>query len=117
MARIEDHIRQWKHNRDLLAIIPPTYPDWLATVTFYTALQAVDALRQAGYDVAGLVAIFTYGFDVAAENFKQANCPFATLSNYNALIKFAENNQYISDSDVDLLKDWRTNPAIWGQQL
>ena len=82
-----------------------------------SSLQAVDALRQAGYDVAGLVAIFTYGFDVAAENFKQANCPFATLSNYNALIKFAENNQYISDSDVDLLKDWRTNPAIWGQQL
>src|ERR1700761_7553178 len=41
-----------------------------------SSLQAVDALRDAGYDVAGLAAIFSYGFDVAADNFKNANCPF-----------------------------------------
>ena len=80
-----------------------------------SSLQAVEALRSAGYDVAGLAAIFTYGFDVAADNFKQANCPFATLSNYNALIKYAGENQFILDKDVELLKQWRKNPADWGQ--
>jgi orotate phosphoribosyltransferase len=79
-----------------------------------SSLQAVEALRNAGYDVAGLAAIFSYGFDVAADNFKQANCPFVTLSNYNALIKYAGDNQFISDSDVELLKQWRRNPAGWG---
>jgi orotate phosphoribosyltransferase len=82
-----------------------------------SSLQAVDALRSAGCDVAGLVAIFTYGFDAAAENFKKANCRFATLSNYNALIKYAEEHQYISKEDVKLLKQWRENPSGWGQQV
>jgi len=82
-----------------------------------SSLQAVDALRAAGCDVAGLVAIFTYGFDAAAENFKKANCRFATLSNYNALIKYAEEHQYISKEDVKLLKQWRENPSGWGQQV
>src|SRR5580704_1309020 len=72
-----------------------------------SSLQAVDALRDAGYDVAGLAAIFTYGFDIAADNFKQANCPFVTMSNYNALIKYASENQYISAEDVEVLKKWR----------
>jgi orotate phosphoribosyltransferase len=80
-----------------------------------SSLQAVEALRNAEYDVAGLVAIFSYGFDIAADNFKQANCPFATLSNYDALIKFAAINQYISESEVDLLTRWRENPSGWGR--
>jgi orotate phosphoribosyltransferase len=80
-----------------------------------SSLQAVDALRTAGYEVAGLAAIFSYGFDVATENFKQASCPFVTLSNYNALIKYAGENQYIIDKDVAILKQWRENPATWGQ--
>jgi orotate phosphoribosyltransferase len=81
-----------------------------------SSLQAVEALRSAGYDVAGLAAIFSYGFDVAAQNFKKANCPFVTLSNYNALIKYAGNHQFISDNDVVLLKQWRENPAEWGKE-
>jgi orotate phosphoribosyltransferase len=80
-----------------------------------SSLQAVEALRAAGYDVAGLAAIFSYEFDLAAENFKLANCPFVTLSNYSALIKYAGKNQYISPDDVDLLKQWRKNPSAWGQ--
>jgi hypothetical protein len=44
MAKTEDHIRQWKHNRYFLVSIPPEYPDWFVTVAFYVALQAVDAL-------------------------------------------------------------------------
>jgi orotate phosphoribosyltransferase len=80
-----------------------------------SSLQAIDALRTAGYDVAGLAAIFTYGFDIASDNFKQANCPFVTLSNYNALVKYAVENQYISENDMQLLKTWRESPAEWGQ--
>jgi len=80
-----------------------------------SSLQAVDALRAAGYDVAGLAAIFTYGFDVASENFKQANCPFYTLSNYGALIKYAGEKHYITETDVEVLKKWRENPAEWGK--
>lgn len=79
-----------------------------------SSLQAVEALREAEYDVAGLAAIFSYGFDIAAENFKQANCPFATLSNYNALIKYAAEHQYISTKDIELLQKWREAPAEWG---
>lgn len=80
-----------------------------------SSLQAVNALRDAGYDVAGLAAIFTYGFDVATENFAKANCPFVTLSNYGALIKYAEENQYILPKDAEMLREWRQSPSTWGQ--
>jgi len=80
-----------------------------------SSLQAVEALRNAGFVIAGLAAIFTYGFDVAANAFKTANCPVASLSNYNALIKYAGKNQYISDSEMKLLKEWLKNPSVWGQ--
>lgn len=80
-----------------------------------SSLQAVEALRNAGYDVAGLVGIFSYGFDVATENFKQAKCKFYTLSNYNALLKYAEQHQYISSDDTEMLRKWRTSPETWGQ--
>ena len=83
--------------------------------TGMSSLQAVDALRQAGYQVAGLAAIFTYGFDVATENFKEAKCPFFTLSNYNAMLKYAEEHQYISAADTKVLKQWREQPSTWGQ--
>jgi len=82
--------------------------------TGQSSLQAVQALRDAGYEVAGLAAIFTYGFDVAAENFKNANCPYITLSNYNALISYAEEHQYVTRKDVDMLRAWRDNPSTWG---
>ncbi len=80
-----------------------------------SSLQAVEALREAGYDVAGLAAIFTYEFDIATENFNEAKCPFVTLSNYSALIKYAEQNQYITPDDASLLKQWREAPSVWGQ--
>ncbi|MGZ3764929.1 MAG: orotate phosphoribosyltransferase [Mucilaginibacter sp.] len=80
-----------------------------------SSLQAVDALRAAGYEVAGLAAIFSYGFDLATENFKHSNCKFFTLSNYNALLKYAEQHNYISAGDVEILKQWRLSPSTWGQ--
>jgi len=82
--------------------------------TGQSSLQAVTALREAGYDVAGLAAIFTYGFDIAAENFKNANCPYITLSNYTALVNYAEEHQYITRKDVDMLRSWRESPSTWG---
>ncbi len=80
-----------------------------------SSLQAVDALRAADYDVAGLVAIFTYGFDIANDNFKQANCPFATLSNYQELMIYAEKNQLFTSNELMLLNDWVKDPASWGK--
>ena len=82
-----------------------------------SSLQAVNALKDAGLSVAGLVSIFTYGFDIAEENFKEAKCRFATLSNYNTLIEYAAENSFIAQGDVDLLNQWRRNPSEWGKNL
>jgi orotate phosphoribosyltransferase len=79
-----------------------------------SSLQAVEALREAGYSVAGLAAIFTYEFDIATENFNEAKCPFVTLSNYSALIKYAEQNNYVTSADIDMLRKWREDPSVWG---
>ncbi len=80
-----------------------------------SSLQAVDALRDAGCEVKGLVAIFTYDFDIAKENFKKANCPFETLTNYDFLIEQAIRKEYINESDLESLQSWRANPSAWNQ--
>lgn len=80
-----------------------------------SSLQAVQALKDAGCTVAGLAAIFSYGFDQATENFNDAKCKFYTLSNYNALLKYAEANNYISADESEILRKWRTSPSTWGQ--
>ncbi|MCR9287747.1 orotate phosphoribosyltransferase [Saprospiraceae bacterium] len=73
-----------------------------------SSLKAVDVLKEAGGEVIGVLAIFTYGFEKADQAFSNANCPLKTLSNYDALIPEAIENQYISDSDLNFLKSWRT---------
>lgn len=78
-----------------------------------SSLKAVNALREANCEVVGMVAIFTYGFQKADDSFKEANVDLITLSNYNALIEQALSTGYVSDSDVELLKEWRTNPSEW----
>ena len=80
-----------------------------------SSLAAVAALRDAGLSVAGLVSIFTYGFDVADENFAAAKCRYSSLSNYNALIDYASEHSFIASSDIELLKKWRENPAEGGK--
>jgi orotate phosphoribosyltransferase len=80
-----------------------------------SSLAAVAALRDAGLSVAGLVSIFTYGFDVAEENFKAAKCRYTSLSNYETLIEYASEHSIIAGSDIELLKKWRENPAEWGK--
>lgn len=78
-----------------------------------SSLQAVEALRAAGCNVVALVSIFTYGLDVAAQNFADAKCPSFSLCNYDALIKVALKNGYILESDMALLEQWRKDPASW----
>ncbi len=78
-----------------------------------SSLKAVEDLRAAGLEVKGLVAAFTYGFKEAEENFKKHNCPFVVLSNYDFLIETAIKNNYIVESDLESLTDWKENPSKW----
>ncbi len=78
-----------------------------------SSLKAVDALRNAGCTVKGMVAIFTYGFELAEENMKDAACPYYTLSNYKTLIQQALNSNSITQSDLEALENWRKDPANW----
>lgn len=78
-----------------------------------SSLKAVAALRDAGADVLGMLAIFTYGFPVAANAFKEANVQLDTLSNYDDLIAEAVTRGYVSESDIEALKQWRQDPANW----
>jgi len=79
-----------------------------------SSLQAVDALRAADANILGMAAIFTYGFDVAAENFKNADIQLVTLSNYPTLLKAAVEKNYISQEEVATLSDWSKDPSVWG---
>ncbi len=80
-----------------------------------SSLKAVDALREAKLDVKGLVAIFTYGFDLAHENFVNAECPYVTLSDYNTLVNLALATNRITENDMASLSDWRMDPKSWKQ--
>lgn len=78
-----------------------------------SSLKAVAAIRQAGCEVLGMVAMFSYGFPVAQKAFKDAKVELVTLSNYNAMLEVALQTNYIREGDVKMLKEWRTNPAEW----
>jgi orotate phosphoribosyltransferase len=75
-----------------------------------SSLECVDALREAGCEVLGMVAIFTYGLPKAVENFKNKDCKFVTLSNYDTLIEVANENNYIKEEDMEKLKAWKKDP-------
>jgi orotate phosphoribosyltransferase len=79
-----------------------------------SSLNAVKALRIAGCDVAGMVAIFTYEFKKSADGFAAANCELHTLSNYTTLIETAVRTEYIGESEVLTLQQWRLDPSVWG---
>lgn len=78
-----------------------------------SSLKAVEAIRNAGCEVVGMAAIFTYGFPVAEEAFKKANVTLCTLSNYNSMLEAALVSGYIKDGDIETLKEWRKDPANW----
>lgn len=78
-----------------------------------SSLQAVEALKNAGCEVLGMVAIFTYGFKKAEDNFKTAVCELTTLSNYNAMIDLAVKTGYVKQEQVEKLKEWRLSPETY----
>jgi orotate phosphoribosyltransferase len=78
-----------------------------------SSLQAVEALRNGGCEVLGMLAIFTYGFQKAENNFEQAACELTTLSNYNAIIDLALKVGYVQPEQVDKLKEWRLSPETY----
>lgn len=78
-----------------------------------SSLKAVEALREKGCDVKGMVAIFTYGFDEAEANFKKAKCRVETLSNYTKLVNAALEKEYVDEKSLKSLNEWRANPAAW----
>jgi orotate phosphoribosyltransferase len=80
-----------------------------------SSLNAIDALRAAGCEVKGMVAIFTYGFLSAEENFAAKKCDYIALSNYDTLIQQALKSKYITAKDLDSLKEWRKHPEKWGK--
>ena len=82
--------------------------------TGQSSLKAVEAIRQSGSDVLGMVAVFTYGFPVAEANMKEARVDLIALTNYNAILDEALKIDYIAESDVKTLQDWRKNPETWG---
>lgn len=79
-----------------------------------SSLKAVEALREAGIEVVGMVAIFTYGFKAADKNFEDKSVKLVTLSHYNALIEQAIAQNYISADSLESLKKWKRNPEKWG---
>ncbi len=78
-----------------------------------SSLLAVDALNAVNANVKGMVAIFSYGFDVASENFSNAGVALHTLSNYDHLLLQAEKSNYITSKEAATLGEWRKNPSTW----
>lgn len=78
-----------------------------------SSLNAINALKEANVNIRGLLAIFTYGFDVSEENFKKAEIDLYTLSNYDFLIETALKTNYINSSEAETLKTWRQDPENW----
>jgi orotate phosphoribosyltransferase len=82
-----------------------------------SSLKAVIALREAGCEVKGMSAIFTYGFSQAENNFKNANCNLFTITNYLRLIEAALAENYITNAEMATLRQWRENPTLWSENF
>ena len=79
-----------------------------------SSLKAVEALRAAGIEVLGMVASHTYGFPVAEEAFRKAGVELYTLTDYDHIIAEAVDTGYVSEDDVEMLREWRKSPETWG---
>ncbi len=78
-----------------------------------SSLKAVEALRKHGCDVVGMVASYTYGFPVAEKAFADAGVKLVTLTDYDHVVARAAATGYIADADIEVLNEWRSNPAEW----
>ncbi len=83
--------------------------------TGMSSLAATSALKSAGANVLGMVAIFTYNFGHAKNAFAEAGVELTTLSNYNVLVEVAHKLGYIKNEDIEVLRGWRTSPSTWGK--
>ena len=81
-----------------------------------SSLKAVEALRQTGVEVVGMVASYTYGFPVAEEAFREAGVRLVTLTDYEAVVEQAALTGYIKEEDKAVLAEWRKSPSTWKQE-
>ncbi len=80
-----------------------------------SSLNAINALREANANIKGLLAIFSYGFEISEDEFKKANVDLYTLSNYEHLIDTALKTNYINTTETETLKSWRKDPENWNK--
>ena len=78
-----------------------------------SSLEAVSGLRNSGINVKGVVSIFNYGFDAATQNFNNANCEFISLCDYKNMLPQAVKANYITKTEMSILKKWRKDPSSW----
>jgi orotate phosphoribosyltransferase len=78
-----------------------------------SSLKAAQALKEAGFKVLGMVAIFTYGFDVAQQNFEEAGIPLVCLSDFNHMLTEAVAKKYLDENQLIHVKSWRVDPENW----
>lgn len=78
-----------------------------------SSLKAAQALKEAGFKVLGMVAIFTYGFDEAEKNFEKAKIPLVCLSDFNHMLKEAVEKKYLDEKQLIYVKSWRVDPGNW----
>ncbi|MEI6694628.1 MAG: orotate phosphoribosyltransferase [Bacteroidota bacterium] len=78
-----------------------------------SSLNVVRSLQDAGCNIKGMLAIFTYDLKIAEDSFKTAHIPLLTLTDYNTLIKVAVEQNYIKDNEIISLNEWRENPELW----
>ncbi|MDR0732932.1 MAG: orotate phosphoribosyltransferase [Dysgonamonadaceae bacterium] len=78
-----------------------------------SSLKAVEAIRNAGGDVIGMITIFTYGFPAADEKFKDAKVKYTALCDYNAILDEALKTDYVDESEIKTLQEWRKDPVNW----
>jgi orotate phosphoribosyltransferase len=78
-----------------------------------SSLNAVEALENDGAKIKGMIAIFTYGFDIAVKNFEKKEVALHTLSDFETLIQLASETNYIKEEQLDTLMEWRKDPSLW----
>lgn len=78
-----------------------------------SSLKAAQAMKEAGFNVIGMVAIFTYGFDIAEKSFEEAKVPLTCLSDFNHLLQQAVKNNYLDENQLVYVKSWRLDPGHW----
>jgi orotate phosphoribosyltransferase len=84
--------------------------------TGMSSLAAMNALVNAGADIMGMVAIFSYNFNQARKAFEDANVELTTLTNYDSLIEVAAEIGYVKSQDIEVLKEWRISRSVWGKE-